>query len=137
MCRLMKSKAISRKTGEFVIGYYYCTVTGYKQIDEETVEEIKEHKIIYRDEYRTEYIASVDPKTVCRNTGAYDKYGNWVFENDIVKIGKYEYVVVWDEERNGYALKCDGHKYQFFNIKERPEIEVIGNIFSGKTKALR
>ena len=94
-------------------------------------------KIIYRDEYRTEYIASVDPKTVCRNTGAYDKYGNWVFENDIVKIGKYEYVVVWDEERNGYALKCDGHKYQFFNIKERPEIEVIGNIFSGKTKALR
>ena len=55
-------------------------------------EEIKEHKIIYRDEYRTEYRASVDPKTVCRNTGAYDKYGNWVFENDIVKIGKYEYL---------------------------------------------
>ena len=137
MCTLMKSKAISLKTNEFVFGYYYCTISGYKQIDEETVEPIREHRMICRDEYNTEYIASVDPKTVCRNTGMFDRYGNRVFENDIVKIGKYEYVVVWDEDRNGYALKYDGHKYQFFNIKERPELEVIGNIFSGKTKALR
>ena len=70
MCRLMKSKAISRKTGEFVIGYYYCSVGGYKQIDEDTVEEIKNHQMICRDEYNVEYIAAVDPKTVCRNTGA-------------------------------------------------------------------
>lgn len=40
----------------------------------------------------------VDKNTICRCTGLSDKNESLIFENDIVKIGTYEYLIWWNRE---------------------------------------
>lgn len=75
---------------------------------------------------------SVNPETVCQFTGLYDKNGNKIWENDIVRCYKYisGYDFVWNEKvqyKNGHFRSKSVANLGF--CSKRQNILVIGNIF--------
>mgnify|MGYP000411899053 FL=1 len=86
------------------------------------------------------YAPPIDPETLCQFTGLYDKYGNKIWENDIVKTVSDIYAPVkFELYTTGFALEeCNQgfyvdfpdetylrHELGYWNNK----VEVKGNIF--------
>lgn len=96
---LFKAKRV--KDGEWIEGYYYKvqeTVHCFKEDYEKKPVPIHHFIIFARttdwelpmQTYQTEII----PETLCQFTGLYDRYGNKIWENDILKMWSDEYVQV-------------------------------------------
>lgn len=70
----------------------------------------------------------VDPETVGQWTGLNDRFGNKIFEGDIVHYDVEETAeIAWDKETARFVLNGDGVCYDFDNFYGR-DLEVIGNI---------
>lgn len=97
----------------------------------------KRHLILHADSYARWGCVEIDPETLCQFTGLCDRYGNKIWENDIVTcqtryggdIGKVvfhsgKFCVLWNStyhySRNG---KCEN--YYDINTKN----SVKGNVF--------
>ena len=70
----------------------------------------------------------IDPETVGQHISVIDKYGNRIFEGDIVQYEDEELAeIVWDEQTARFEMVGDGVIYDFDNFYGR-ELEVVGNI---------
>ena len=78
-------KAKRKDNGEWVEGYY---IKRYDLLDNE------EHLIFHADSYTVWEYAEIIPETLCQFTGLYDRYGNMIWENDILKTWADEYAQV-------------------------------------------
>ena len=78
---LFKAKRVDN--GEWVVGQYVNTC--YPGNDKETGHFI----VVYPNEYHEIYTS-----TICQFTGLYDRYGNKIWENDILKTWSDEYAQV-------------------------------------------
>ena len=78
---LFKAKRVDN--GEWVVGQYVNTC--YPGNDKETGHFI----VVYPNEYHEIYTS-----TICQFTGLYDRYGNKIWENDILKAWSDEYAQV-------------------------------------------
>ena len=97
-------KAKDTNTGGWVYGYYVCVPNRYRHDMAHLIiaQECEYHgcgEFWYMD------VHEVDPGTVCRYTGIEDKYGNPIFEHDILYgifyfIGPEEttFEVCWQDE---------------------------------------
>lgn len=85
----------------------------------------------------------VAPETICQFTGLFDKYGNKIWENDIVKTVSDIYAhVKFGLYTTGFALEeCNQGFYVDFSVKTylrhelgywNNKVEVRGNIFDNR-----
>lgn len=84
-------------------------------------------------------VFEVQPNTICWCTGLRDRYGNLIWENDIVrdKHGNF-YKAIWQNDCYQFSWSCVksdvfliGAKWNLWSFKSF-EIEVVGNIFDNK-----
>lgn len=74
----------------------------------------------------------IDPDTLCQCTGLTDKNGKKIWENDILRIGENEKLMVsWHHFKASWVLSKKGWMYNhFFGESVEPEdVEAVGNIF--------
>lgn len=75
---------------------------------------------------------SINPYTVCRNSGITDKNDWFVFEYDLLKLthglkpSRYGYLV-WDEFYKSWKIRCRTDRTAYQDL-DKWTIEVIGNI---------
>ena len=78
-------KAKRKDNGKWVEGYYQKR---YDLLGNE------EHLIFHADSYTVWEYAEIDPETLCQFTGRCDRYGNKIWENDILKTWDDQYAQV-------------------------------------------
>ena len=71
-----------------------------------------------------QFWAVVDKKTVGQYTGWQDHKRQEVYEGDIVQIGNYRGVIVWDTINDGWRVRV----HDTYNLRNN-EMVVIGNIY--------
>lgn len=82
------------------------------------------------------YGVDIDKSTVCRCTGAKDKNGKLIWENDIAKDEYGNFCkAFWRNSRNQFSWICVksdvfsiGTKWDLWNFS-LPGIEIVGNVF--------
>lgn len=92
MCRA-KEKDWKEKVGNTWVEGYYA-----KQVDGNGAEH---HVFLLEEGLPLWKQVEIDPKTICRNTGAKDSSGNPIWEKDILEIDL-------DEKTKGYGVICFG-----------------------------
>ena len=127
-------KAKRKDNGKWVEGYYQKR---YDLLGNE------EHLIFHADSYTVWEYAEIDPETLCQFTGRCDRYGNKIWENDILKTWSDEYAQVkFGLYSTGFASDdCNQGFYAAFSEDSYyrhelgywcKESYVIGNIFDNK-----
>lgn len=89
---LFKAKRIDN--GKWIEGYYQKR---YDLLGNE------EHLIFHADSYKVWEYAEIDPETLCQFTGLCDKYGNKIWENDIIK---YRFEEIYAPIKYGCYKNC-------------------------------
>ena len=122
-------KAKRKDNGEWVEGYY-CKTTIGNDLRPSDVRNVP-FKVSRNEEWGW---MKVDSDTLCQYTGLTDKNGNKIWENDILRIGENEKLMVsWHHFKASWVLSKKGWMYNhFFGESVEPEdVEVVGNIFDG------
>lgn len=86
--------------------------------------------IIDRDFENTAY--PIDESTICQYTGLTDKNGKRIWENDIVRLGEDEDLLIkWSERYAGWCLSQNKWMFEHFfgEAVDEGTCEVVGNIF--------
>lgn len=127
---LFKAKRIDN--GEWVEGYYSKSpdpLFGFLKDFIFAPYYDKEKECGYDNGYK------IDPNTICQFTGLYDKNGNKIWENDVVRESSCGYEGIIEYIDAVYCIEWIGEPYirddLMFWIKER-NLEVIENIFDHK-----
>lgn len=122
-------KAKRKDNGEWVEGYYCKTTIGNDVRPSDVI--FLPFKVSRNEEWGW---MKVDSDTLCQYTGLTDKNGNKIWENDILRIGENEKLMVsWHHFKASWVLSKKGWMYNhFFGESVEPEdVEVVGNIFDG------
>ena len=75
---------------------------------------------------------TVNPKTICRNSGIKDKNGHYVHEYDLLKITHgikpfFYGFIVWDEFYKSWKIRRRTDRTSYCNVDDWT-IEVVGNV---------
>lgn len=93
----------------------------------------KGQEIPYIKEPTKDELWEINPYTVCRNTGAKDKNGDYIFEYDLIlykdRYQKERYgFVVWDEFYKSWRIHSSFIYGSSMNICDVSNIKVLGNV---------
>lgn len=145
---LFKAKQIDNS--KWVEGYYYkMSETTYCFKEDYERKPVPEHHYILQERMTDWGLPNqmiqieVDPETLCQFTGLCDKYGNKIWENDIVKTVSDVYAQVkFGLYTTGFALEeCNQGFYVDFSDETYlrhelgywdDKVEVRGNIFDNR-----
>ena len=86
--------------------------------------------VIDADDENTAYLINKD--TICQCTSLEDKYGNLIWENDIIRGRYHTYKVIWDNEEGAWmagTIELDHVPLYGLGGTNSKEYEVTGNIF--------
>lgn len=106
-------KAKDEKTGKWVMGFYSCITDNFTPANVHTItcfQKLDNGEIIWTESYK------INPKTLCRNTGARDKNGNYIWEYDICNCPKrgaaFTYcVVVYNPMKARFEVRTTGTSF--------------------------
>lgn len=73
---------------------------------------------------------TVEPHTICRCTGLYDAENTLIFENDYVKLGNKEYLVIYNVADECFELL--NYDLPMILSDYNDIVVVCGNVFSKK-----
>jgi hypothetical protein len=123
---LVKAETIGFDKDEILCGFYSVRRN-------EKGQEIPYIKEPTKDEFW-----EINPYTVCRNTGAKDKKGTYIFEYDLIlykdRYHKEWYgFVVWDEFYKNWRILSSFIYGSSTNICDVSNIEVVGNVIFYKS----
>lgn len=119
MNREIKFRGKMLDSDDFVYGYY---------IHSELPNEIFEHKIYCADVNR---LIDVKEETVGQFTGFHDRFGNEIYESDIVYVRSEDEnaIIEWDEQTARFIIHFDGWIADFDNYYGK-ELEIMGDIYN-------
>lgn len=106
---------------EWIYGYYACY--GYTGNTKEVIIPLYASEL---------YAIGIKSETVTRWTGLADKYGNPIYEHDIVNVDEYDerFIVDYDEDNAAFTVtNHDGHILSFIEHIYGIDCEVVGNIY--------
>ena len=147
--RIIKFKAKTLKTGEWIAGDLVCS----------------NGKIFIKHEDEPDKVfpicKKVDPDTVCQFTGFLDKNGKEIYEGDVLRSDEYPYSCIGDKESDNYFGLIEWNKNEaafyivtiknpkssvkgisdgisdYISQSAMQDFEVIGNIHDDEWKQFR
>lgn len=110
-------KALSLSNNEEVCGYY---------------QRFKDKHFVYWSDDNSAGIFDINPNTVCRNSGIFDRKGNFIYEFDLLKVtgfGKKEHYAFleWSVFYRCWQLKSSLAYASSADVRSQT-LEVVGNI---------
>ena len=103
-------KAKWKDSSEWVEGYYYkMSETTYCFKEDYERKPVPEHHYILQERMTDWGLQNqvvqieIDPETLCQFTGLFDRYGNKIWENDIIK---YHFGEIYAPIKYGYYQNC-------------------------------
>lgn len=85
---------------------------------------------IKRDDYNV-YMLEVIPETIGQYIGFHDRFGNEIYESDIVYVRSEDEnaIIEWNEQTARFIIHFDGWIADFDNYYDK-ELEIMGDIYN-------
>lgn len=72
---------------------------------------------------------AIIPDTVGEFTGLFDRYGNGIFEGDIIEYFGEQYQVIWKNDEATFSIALGNNEYCYFDDLDSNLSAVIGNVY--------
>lgn len=72
---------------------------------------------------------AIIPDTVGEFTGLFDRYGNGIFEGDIIEYFGEQFQVIWNKDEATFSIALGNNEYCYFDDLDSNISAVIGNIY--------
>lgn len=121
-------KAKSKSGNDWVEGYY-AKLGIDEHIEHYIIQNMALTKLFDDWKKNMQFIdVEIIPETLCQYTGMKDRYGNKIWENDIVLYDDEIVTIKWDDDYRAFEVNGDRCQENLGEFEEY-ELEIIGNTF--------